>query len=67
MAPVVPPLLEYEVTAIANLHAQMTGVQNIWPLISVILDPTSTHYALTLQCYALDNNVFTDVIFHLSS
>jgi hypothetical protein len=47
---------------IAALHAQATGLQNIWSLVSVVLDPTSSHYPrwrghvlLTLRRHVLDD------------
>jgi hypothetical protein len=52
---------------IAALHAQATGLQNIRSLVSVVLDPASSHYprwkgqVLTLRRYALDDHVLDDV------
>jgi hypothetical protein len=33
-----------DVDHIAALHAQAAGLHNIWPLVSVVLDPASSHY-----------------------
>jgi hypothetical protein len=53
---------------IAALHAQAAGLHNIRSLVSIVLDPTSSHYPcwrgqvlLTLQRYALDDHVLDDV------
>jgi hypothetical protein len=57
----------YETFVIANFHAQVASIQNIWLLVMVDLDPASSNYArwrdlvlLTLQRYALENHVLTD-------
>jgi hypothetical protein len=34
----------YEVSTIANLHAQAVDVQDIRSLVPIILDPLSSHY-----------------------
>lgn len=53
-----------EVSTIANLHAEASGVQNIRTLVPIMLDPLSTHFnkwrghmLLTLRRYALSNHV----------
>jgi hypothetical protein len=52
---------------IAALHAQAAGLHNIRSLVSIVLDPTSSHYprwqghVLTLRRYALADHVL-DVI-----
>src|SRR6266508_3714854 len=53
---------------VASLHAQAAGVQNIRSLVPIVLDPASSTCAhwrdlvlLTLQRYALDDHVLTDV------
>jgi hypothetical protein len=53
---------------IAALHAQAVGVHNIWSLVSIVLDPASSHYPrwrgqvlLTLRLYALDDYILDDV------
>jgi hypothetical protein len=53
---------------IAALHAQAARFQNIRPLMSVVLDPVSSHYPrwrgqvlLTLRRYALDDHILDDV------
>jgi hypothetical protein len=53
---------------IAALHAQAAGLHNIRSLVSIVLDPASSHYPcwrrqvlLTLQRYALDDHVLDDV------
>jgi hypothetical protein len=58
---------------IAALHAQVAGLQNIRSLVSVVLDPASSHYPrwrgqvlLTLWLYALDDHVLDDVATPLS-
>jgi hypothetical protein len=54
---------------IAALHAQASGMHNIWSLVSVVLDPTSSHYPrwqgqvlLTLRRYALANHVLDNLV-----
>jgi hypothetical protein len=49
---------------VSQLHYQAGGVQNIWLLVPVVLDPESPSYAhwrdlvvLTLRHYALDDHV----------
>jgi hypothetical protein len=49
-------------------HAQAARLQNIWSLLSVVLDPASSHYPrwrgqvlLILRRYALDGHVLDDV------
>lgn len=51
----------------AQLHYQAEGVQNIFLLASVVLEPESPSYArwrdlvlLTLRRYALDNHILVD-------
>jgi hypothetical protein len=60
---------DYEAAVIANIHIQATGVQNIHSLISVMLDPSSTHYArwrnnvlLTLRRYSLSLSLSDHVL-----
>jgi hypothetical protein len=45
MAPVPPPPTEYEATIIVNLHTQAASVLTIQSLVSIVLDPASTHGA----------------------
>jgi hypothetical protein len=52
---------------VAQLHYQAGGVQNIWLLVPVVLDPESPSYTrwrdlvvLTLRRYALDDHVLDD-------
>jgi hypothetical protein len=53
---------------IAALHAQAAGLHNIRSLVSIVLDPTSSHYprwqgqVLTLRCYALADHVIDDIV-----
>jgi hypothetical protein len=58
---------------IAALHAQAVGLHNIRSLVSIVLDPASSHYPrwrgrvlLTLRRYALDD-VLDDIVASLSS
>jgi hypothetical protein len=58
---------------IAALHAHATRLQNIRSLVSVVLDPVSSHYPcwrgqvlLTLRRYALDDHVLDDIATPLS-
>jgi hypothetical protein len=68
-----PPLpSEFEVAVIANLHAHVAGALNIQALVSVVLDPVSTHYTrwrdqvlLTVQRYTLNDHVVTNATPHL--
>jgi hypothetical protein len=53
---------------IATLHAQAAGLHNIRSLVSIVLDPVSSHYPrwrgqvlLTLRRYALDDHVLDDI------
>jgi hypothetical protein len=55
------------------LHAQAAGVHNIQSLVSVVLDPTSSHYprwraqvVLTLRRFALADHVLNDPVAPLS-
>jgi hypothetical protein len=70
-----PPTLEaslapgLNVDHIAALHAQVVGLHNIWSLMSIVLDPSSSHYyrwqgqvLLTLRRYALVDNVLDDIV-----
>jgi hypothetical protein len=62
MGLVPPSTFGLDTTTIASFHAQATVIHNIWSLVSVVLDPTSTEYArwhdhLTLRCYALADAV----------
>jgi hypothetical protein len=59
---------DYEDTAIANIHVQGAGVQNIRSLISVTLDLSFVHYARwrdnvlhTLKRYSLSDHVPLDI------
>jgi hypothetical protein len=54
---------------IATLHAQADGLHNIQYLVSIVLDPTSSHYPhwwgqvlLTLRCYALADHILYDIV-----
>jgi hypothetical protein len=54
---------------IASLHTQAAGVHNIRSLVSVVLDPASSHYSrwrgqvlLTLQQFALADHVLDDLV-----
>jgi hypothetical protein len=54
---------------IAALHAQAAGLHNIRSLVSIMLDPASSHYPhkrvqvrLTLRRYALADHVLNDII-----
>jgi hypothetical protein len=57
---------------ITALHAQVTGVHNIWSLVSVVLDPTSPHYTpgvircSSLRWFTLTDHVLDDFIAPLS-
>jgi hypothetical protein len=42
--PAVPHASELDADTIVALHAQAAGVHNIRSLVSVVLDPTSSHY-----------------------
>jgi hypothetical protein len=70
-----PPTLEaphasgLDVDHIVALHAQAAGLHNIWSLVSIVLDPASSHYPrwrgqvlLTLQRYALTNHILDDIV-----
>jgi hypothetical protein len=66
--PEAPHASGLDVDHIAALHAQAAGLQNIRSLVSVVLDPASSHYPrwrgqvlLTLRRYALDDHVLDDV------
>jgi hypothetical protein len=61
---------EYDAAVVVNLHVQAYGLQNICSLVSVVLDPASTHYArwrdnvlLTLWRYALSDHVMSNATF----
>jgi hypothetical protein len=53
---------------IAALYAQAAGLHNIRSLVSIVLDPASSHYprwrgqVLTLRRYALANHVLDDIV-----
>jgi hypothetical protein len=54
---------------IAALHTQAAGLHNIRSLVSIVLDPTSSHYPrwrgqvlLTLRHYALVDHVLDDIV-----
>jgi hypothetical protein len=60
--PEAPHASELDADHIAALHAQATGLHNIWSLVSVVLDPASSHYPrwrghvlLTLRRHVLDD------------
>ena len=70
-----PPTLEaphasgLDVDHIVALHAQAAGLHNIWSLVSIVLDPASSHYPrwrgqvlLTLQRYALTDHILDDIV-----
>jgi hypothetical protein len=68
MAPEAPHASGLDADTIADLHAKAVGVHNIRSLMSVVLDPTSSHYPrwriqviLTLRWIAL-----TDLVVPLS-
>jgi hypothetical protein len=57
-----------DVDHIAALHAQAAGLHNIRSLVSIALDPTSSHYPhwwgqvlLTLRCYTLVDHVLDGI------
>jgi hypothetical protein len=57
-----------------HIAAQVVGLHNIRSLVSIVLDPTSSHYPrwrgqvlLTLQCYALADHVLDDIVAPSSS
>jgi hypothetical protein len=71
VAPVEPPedplASDLDADLIAALHAQAAGLHNIWALVSVVLDPASSHYPrwrgqvlLTLRRFVLDDHVLVD-------
>jgi hypothetical protein len=54
---------------IVALHAQDAALHNIWSLVSIVLDPASSHYPrwwgqilLTLRRYVLDDHVLDDIV-----
>jgi hypothetical protein len=64
-----PHVSGLDVDHIAALHAQAIGMHNIWSLVSVVLDPTCSHYPrwrgqvlLTLRRYALGNHVLDNLV-----
>ncbi|XP_034585377.1 uncharacterized protein [Setaria viridis] len=64
-----PDAASLEALAVANLHAQAAGVQNIRSLVSVVLELSSPHYnqwrdlvLLTLGRYSLADHVTSDVV-----
>jgi hypothetical protein len=70
-APVEPPedplASDLDADLIAALHAQAAGLHNIRALVSVVLDPASSHYPrwrgqvlLTLRRFVLDDHVLVD-------
>jgi hypothetical protein len=70
-APVEPPedplASDLDADLIAALHAQAAGLPNIRALVSVVLDPASSHYPrwrgqvlLTLRRFVLDDHVLVD-------
>ena len=67
--PEVPLATGLDVDHIAALHAQAVGLHNIQSLVSIVLDPTSSHYPrcrgqvlLNLWRYALDDHVLDDIV-----
>jgi hypothetical protein len=61
---------DYEAAIIANIHVHAAGVQNIFSLVSVTLDLSSSDYArwhdnvlLTIGCYSLTNHVLLDTTY----
>jgi hypothetical protein len=74
VAPVAPHASGFDVDTIAALHAQAAEIHNIWSLVSVVLDTTSSHYScwraqvvLTLQRYAPPDHVLDDLVTPLLS
>jgi hypothetical protein len=62
-----PLASDLDADLIAALHAQAVGLHNIRALVSVVLDPTSSHYPrwrgqvlLTLRRFVLDDHVLVD-------
>jgi hypothetical protein len=62
-----PLASDLDADLIAALHAQVAGLHNIRALVSVVLDPTSSHYPrwrgqvlLTLRRFILDDHVLVD-------
>jgi hypothetical protein len=62
-----PLASDLDVDLITALHAQAAGLHNIRGLVSVVLDPTSSHYPrwrgqvlLTLRRFVLDDHVLVD-------
>jgi hypothetical protein len=71
VAPVEPPedplASDLDADLIATLHTQAAGLHNIRALVSVVLDPASSHYPrwrgqvlLTLRRFVLDDHVLVD-------
>jgi hypothetical protein len=68
-----PHAFGLDVDTIAALHAQAAGVHNIRSLVSVVLDPTFSHYpcwraqvVVTLRRFALADHVLDDLVAPLS-
>ncbi|XP_008656841.2 uncharacterized protein [Zea mays] len=68
-----PHVSGLDATTIVALHAQAVEVHNIRSLVSVVLDPTSSHYPrwraqvlLTLRRFALADHVLYDLVTPLS-
>jgi hypothetical protein len=62
-----PHASDLDADLIAALHAQAAGLHNIRALVSVVLDPASSHYPrwrghvlLTLRWFVLDDHVLVD-------
>jgi hypothetical protein len=62
-----PHASDLDADLIAALHAQAAGLHNIRALVSVVLDPASSHYSrwrgqvlLTLRRFVLDDHVLID-------
>eukprot|EP00267_Zea_mays_P046466 XP_020398845.1 uncharacterized protein LOC109941965 [Zea mays] len=65
--PADPHASDLDADLIAALHAQAAGLHNIRALVSVVLDPASSHYPrwrgqvlLTLRRFVLDDHVLVD-------
>jgi hypothetical protein len=61
---------EYEAAVIADLHMQAAGIQNIWSLVTIVLEVTSTDVSrwrdqilLTLKRFSLADHVLSNTVF----
>jgi hypothetical protein len=68
-----PHVSRLDTDTIFALHAQAARFHNIWSLVSVVLDPASSHYrrwhaqvVLTLRRFALADHVLDDLVAPLS-